>query len=116
MFRNFVFEKILYPVFRKQFNRFIEEKRLGQVLKSENLNGEVRVTVNKIFKKNVSVTIYAVGKTAHDPEFKDHILCNLEDVYAYGRVVEVHEDLNQCVVLLTYIKLPVPVGALVKHM
>ena len=109
--KKFIFDHIIYPIFRKQVESKLDDLRPTIVYSVQReSSGKVFVRANKTLPIGSSVLIYSCEKDAYSPE--DGYLCTLEKVYAQGKVIEIAS--NDSKILLTFQKEVPSVGLLVK--
>lgn len=110
--RDFVFMKILYPLFGEQIDAYLECHRLAQVKSIQiTQEGLVKIRVNKSYPLGAYITVFMFGNEIHDPDTDEYLGC-LEHVYARGKVIESYP--NESKVLLIQQEKEFSVGYLVK--
>ena len=112
MFKDFMFNKVLYPLFRKQIDRKLNSIKTGFV-KSFYVTekGLTHVHVDKLYPLASKVTLYKETKPLYDPDTNEY-LGMLEEEYASGYVTEIQSDCSH--ILLNNQKKSLELGLLSK--
>jgi hypothetical protein len=108
---DFVFFKVIYPLFASQIDELLDRYRLAQ-LKSVDIqkSGEVYVSVNKAYSVGTELMIYTAGQHEQDPPYG--YLGAVETVYGIAEVIE--ECSDQSIAIMTRIDKLLAPGLLVK--
>ena len=86
---DFIFFKIIYPIFWKQIDALLDHYRLAQVHSIDNTPaGLVYIDVTKEYSPGTELLIYSTSTHIFDPDDPQRFLGALEKVVGTARVVQ----------------------------
>lgn len=113
MIKDFIFFKVLIPLFRNQIKKILDTYRLCQVYAIEiNPSGEEFVVVTKEYPNGANLQLYAPEKALYDPETLQYLGC-FEEIYATARVIRSEYGCSRAII--THKKKELKHGLLVKN-
>lgn len=96
---DFIFFNIIYPIFRIQINKILDQYRLAQVRSVDNTpNGLVYIELTKCYEPETKLLIYSATTHIFDPDDPEEFLGSLEEVAGTARVVSKHSGCSRAVV------------------
>ena len=97
--KDFIFWKILYPIFQQQFDQLIDDYRMSQVYSIDiDSSGLIYVKLNKSYPLGSQIIIYKPSQELYSEDSRE-FLGILEEVYAYGKVVECSKYFSKILIL-----------------